>query len=161
MVIEQLTYSQLASSSAGGLISSFVSSAPSFASEWNSFTGLYEEYRVLAMSVTWVPYNKHWGTTAGLAQTQAPVVYFPVRNPGVTPPTSYNLALQFAGSKAAHTTDQWTVTCKMSNHPEADFVNVTAPAGYMGVGYFATGLSAGIGYAQIFVRLLVQFRSRD
>jgi len=156
---EQLVTSSLVSTNGSGVYSASLSSNPNTTSEWSSFVALYEEFRVLAMEVTFQPYYPHWASTSALSMTSFPVVYYPQRY-GANVATSYNTAMQFAGAKIRSIQERTVVTIRMAGSQEAQFQNVSTPVGFFGIGVYGTGGSASAGYAQAFVRLLVQFRSR-
>jgi len=159
--VQQLTLTQVITSSAGGLINTQFLSNPSGASEWGDFTPIYEEYRVLGMEVHWEPFYPHWGSTAALAQNQVPMIWWPQRDAGATAPTTYTGAFQYAGAKVRNVQDRTTTSIRMSGTLEAEYQNTRTPASVFLIGCIAVNCSVSINYGIAFVRYLVEFRSRN
>jgi len=155
-----LTVTSGQSSSGAGLLAFVIGNNPNTTSEWADLTPLYEEFRVLALEVHWEPYYPHWGSTAALAQNQAPLVCYPQRNAGSAAATTYSTAFQFGGSTVHSVQDRITQTIKMSGTFESNFQNTATPVAVAAVGFTAVGLSNTIQYGITFTRMLVQFRSR-
>jgi len=133
--------------------------------DWTAYSNLYQEFRVLAFSVRYVPgavVNTVNGTNQAVT---APIVYYPVRDGVYAALTSYTLAFDQEGSTAGHTARAWSRVIRMNGAGEATWFNTatysTLPGVWGGIGYYAEGLLGNAYIGTFFQDVLVQFRARQ
>jgi len=166
-----LCFDSTAVSTAGGLLNpSFQFSNPNPATDWSSFIAIYDEYRVLAMDVTFVPNMEDTLDTSNLAFNHSPMLSVVDRDTNVAL-AAYSNALNY-GSLQYHTlTRKAHREMKMSGvnsqissgipSSEGVFLNCqSAPSLSGAIKFVAVGLSASTTYGHFYVRWRVQFRGR-
>jgi len=133
--------------------------------DWTSFSNLYQEFRVLAYCISYVPgavVNTVTGTNQAVT---APLVHYPVRDGVYNNLTSYTLAFDQEGSRIGHTSRKWTQTVRMNGATESQWYNTgttsTLPGTYAGIGFYAEGLLGNAYIGTFFQEALVQFRGRQ
>jgi ABC-type maltose transport system permease subunit len=146
------------SSGAGGLI--FTEVGPAQSAEFTTYGDIYEEFRCLAMSMSWIPYSQNWGTSAAQSLNQTPLVLWPQRNATGTSAVSYAEAFAYAGAVVRSIQSPSTMSVRMEGTLESEWLNTTSSTTVFSVSAFALGLTASSAYGYTFTRYLVQFRSK-
>jgi hypothetical protein len=156
-----LTYDTAAVSGATGTMSAFFGNSPGSSPDWSAAQALYQEFRVLAMEVTYTP-NFATYSTASTPLLGGQLVLFEFRNVALTLPTTYAGAIQFQPYRLKSVTQPDQLTVRLRDdavvNPQG-WQNVTSPAQTFGVGYFATGLDASKTYGLWTVRFRCQFKA--
>jgi hypothetical protein len=159
LTIKLLSFTQAVSSSAGGVINAvFGNTNPSSCGNWSSLAAVYDEYRVLAMRVHWVPSNGYNKVVA--TQTCLNPLFVVLDRDSATALTSTGAASGYDSVKMfdlerCFTYDEY----KMDGPREASFITTATPTNLGGVLFFATGLSNSLQYGTVLVQFLTQFRA--
>jgi len=138
-------------------VNNVFSSDPSGDQDWADFQGIYTEYRVLAMTLQYIPNVVGTGTPAGAT---API-YVVGDHQSNAALTSYAVAASYADMSPKSLLLPWQKSIRMSGTQEAQYLGV-AVAPTIGLYYikiFGTGIAAA-GFGQTILRHLVQFRGR-
>jgi len=159
-VVRLVYYGAANSSAAGTLIGNF-GNAPGATSDWSVYSGLYTQYRTLALRVKWIP-NSMGFPSAGVSQIQAPIILWVYRGPSsaFSYPSSYATAYDNDGARVVNTSRTFTNTVRMDGTPDSDWQTTAAPTVTFQLGYFAAGLDVSVNYGAFFCDFLVQFRGR-
>jgi len=159
------------SSSAGGVIAPvYPFQNPSSATDWSTSSGLYDEYRVLAMDFTYYPNSTSAFNTTQLALAYAPI-YCVVDHDSITALATYTAASNYESLKVFDLAKKFRMTIKMNGlninvgsdtspvSTEGGFMNVSNPPTTTGsIKLFGTGLSNAAVYGRFILRYRVQFR---
>lgn len=146
----------VSTTSAGGVINDVYSSSPSTGSNWANAALVFDEYRVLAMRITYIPYN-----VTGVSFTSTPVVSV-IDNDTATALTGYTLASQYS-SVAEHSAGpntSWSQTAYMSDFNSGQFRSTGSPVATYWIKLYSTGNTASVGVARVQVKRYVQFRGK-
>lgn len=155
----ELTLTSVCTSTAGGQITTVISSDPTGAQDWANFQAIWDEYRVLALSLQYVP-NQIGGNVAAVA-------YSPIYTAGThangTAFTSYQDAAQVSTGQQHYLNQPWRQSIRMSSPEEASWTITSSAQGFafMYVKVFAANLGNAVNYGQYISRWLVQFRARN
>lgn len=144
-------------STAGGVINDVYTDVPNNSPDWTSAAAIFAEYRVLAMTVNFIP-NIQGGNVAAIAYAPLYVVW---DTGGVTALASYAAASNFPVTHFRALNQPWAITHKMNGVEEGLFVIVSSPVVDYSFKLFATGLTAVTNYGRCLVRWHVQFRGRQ
>lgn len=144
-------------SSGSGVINSVFSNDPSGYNDWSSFAAVWDEYRVLGMTVHYAPYNRY---NQSLSIIVGPVFLFIDRDDG-TVQTTEALALNYESVKMKNLADPWKITAKMAGVAEATFITTATPVANLWIKSYASGLTNSITYGKTYISALVQFRGRN
>lgn len=149
---------QIVSSGAGAIVTAIDKDPSSVAPEWASWVALFDEYRVLAMEVNYVPRNEYLGSI-----TLMPSVIAAVDHDDATTPPTFASVFSKSSSKICNMAQPWKMTWRMSGNPDNTWSDLNAPA--TGKGsikiYNAGTFSNSTTYGDILIRWRVQFRSID
>jgi hypothetical protein len=152
------TYS-LVSDSVGAIYNRINSPGLQSTTEWASFAGLYQEYRVLGIEMKYVPYyNGTFNTTVTPATGAVNVVHTPL----TVNPADLDEVINFVTWKPFRTSTSMTCHWKMFGVEEATFSRVADvnSVNHGGIQYFIPGATGETSYGQVFVTYLVEFRAR-
>jgi len=161
-IIANLVLATNVNSDNTGKLIGVIKNDPSVLNDWVSYSRLYQEFRVLAFSVKFVP-GAVVNTISGTNQvTTAPLVHYAVRDGNYANLTSYTLAYDQEGSIVSHTSKKWTHVVRMNGSVEASWQNtISTPVAYAGIGYYAEGLLGNAYIGSFFQEALIQFRARQ
>jgi len=150
------TYENIAGSSIGLQINvntGQVTSCP----DWASASGVYEEYRILAMCVEWKP---HFGRSTG-AVTQAAGVGNTTHTSVIPAPyTSMDQLTQYDGWTYFNTASPWRGEWHMRGSEEAQFLGTGATVVHGTINAVAFKATSTSGYGNLHITYRVQFRGR-
>ncbi len=146
----RLGFDQAVTSDGAGAIATVISNTPVQAQNWTGYAAVFEEYRVLAMKVTFEPF---WTVNC----TFAPVASVIDRS-DATALTGYGLAERYASHKKAMGKARFTQTVNMMSVEDASFVITSGPAANSWVKLYSSGNTASFTFGRLNVTLLVQFR---
>jgi hypothetical protein len=141
-------------STGGGVINNVIGLALNTFQEYTNFTALYDEARLLACNIKWVP---QYENTSGTGYVPA-VLAMAIDRDTTTAFSTLTSALQFESVVFKSTTRPMHLTYKMSGSEDAQFAGSTVvPAN---VKLYAGNLTASTLYGYIVIRGLWQFRGR-
>jgi len=157
----------------GGIISFvFPFANPSGATDWTTASGLYDEYRTLALSVQYYPNTEDCLTTNSALLIFNPI-YTVIDRDSNAALTSYAQAANYEALKVFSLTKRFRIDMKMSGlnvqtnnntsntASEGAFLNCAAVPTYCGsIKMFSGTNSTSTTYGRFVVRYLVQFRGR-
>jgi len=158
VIVRVLSVAGLITTNLSGNLAYTITNDPSGSPDWVSYTPLYEEYRVIAMELVWVPYCTKWGNVTNNAFFQNAVAYAASRN-ATAVASSVAAVMSYPSGRLTNMQTAWKLVIKMDNVSEASFFNVGGVGGTWAALVFSTGLSASTTYGAYSVRLRVQFRS--
>jgi len=158
VIVRVLAVAGLITTNVSGNLQYTITNDPSLSPDWVSYTPLYEEYRVIAMELQWVPYCTRWGNVTNTAFFQNALAYAASRNATATA-ASIAAVMSYPSGHLTNMQTPWKLVIKMDNVSEASFFNVAGVGGTWAALVYATGLSASTTYGAYSVRLRVQFRS--
>jgi len=129
--------------------------APNSSPNWNALAGVFDEYRVLAMSVKYAP-NDRYDLAVSVGTTPVLVVIDRDTSLGLTSATQ---AAQYESVVMKNSSDPWTIKVNMSSSSEAQYLSTASPSSTWWVkmvGSQSLAVSTTLGYFLIQYR--VQFR---
>jgi len=147
-------------SSGGGVINSvFKNGDVTSAGDFSGYAGQYSEYRVLGMSVQFIP-----NTENAIVSANAYTPLYEVVARGVasgTALTSYADASEYASMRSHSLTRKWSTAVRMDSTDEAAWTSTSIGLpNLFGNKWYATGLSNTTTYGRYREVFLVQFRNR-
>ncbi len=152
-----LSISTTAGSGVTGEISGYFTTDVTSTTDWSSVSSVYQEYRVLAMEVRYIPLY-----TVPVAGGNLPAVgamdY--VHYNGATAPTSLDQVLQNANHKVWHTHKPLAMHWKMRGTEEASWTYTGAAVDHGSIRWFVNGASASVNYGKFVITYLVECRGR-
>lgn len=128
------------------------------APEWANWVALYDEYRVLAMEIMYVPRNQYQSAIALM-----PPVVLALDHDDATTPPNFPSVYTKSSAKMVNLASPWNITWRMEGIPNSQWVDLNTPATGKGsvkiynVGTFSNTTT----YGDMFIRWRVQFRSLD
>lgn len=127
--------------------------------DWPFYEGIYDEFRILGVQMTWIPRANGSFQTTLLPSTG---VIAAVHTPLTGAPTSANIVVQHATWGAITTYNSWKKEWRKRGIEESGFFNTSSPAtaNHGGLIWFADGLSTSIIYGRVVYTFLAEFRSR-
>jgi len=137
---------------AGGVVANVIGSNPASYANWTQWSATYDEYRVLAMSVHFEPYNRF-----NSAINQSPF-YVVVDRADATALTSYAVALEYSSVMLTNTSERWTKSVKMAGTEDAAWIPIATGVSALYVKMYAGILTASMAIGRLSTTVLVQFR---
>lgn len=159
MTTVNLTLDGPITSSAGGVVSPVFSSNDVLNSpSWASFAALYNEFRVLAVGVQFIPNAEN---SVVPATDYAPIYEVDYRA-DQTALVSYSDASSFASMRSHSVNRKWMSTARMAAVEEASFLAVTSGGSTepYGLKWYGEGFTVATTYGRYREIFLVQFRTR-
>jgi hypothetical protein len=157
-VVLDLVFDTTVTSTAAGVVADVLSDIPTGSPDWTSCQALYAEYRILAMSIQFVP-NITGGNVAATAYAPFYVIWD--ANPTATPLASYAAATNYPISKYKSINQPWLMSHRMYGVEESTFVPVTSSIADYAFRTYATGLTNSTSYGRYVIRWKTQFRGRQ
>lgn len=157
LVITDLLLDVAVVSTAGGIIADIVYDIPTASPDWASCQAIYAEYRILAMTVQFVP-NIYGGNVAATLYAPFYVVWDATGTAVAL--ASYAAATNYPVSSQRALNAPWTIIHKMDGAVEATFVPTTSAIVDYAFKTFASGLTAATSYGRYVIRWKTQFRGR-
>jgi hypothetical protein len=140
-----------------GVINNVFSTDPSTAPDWSSLQAEFDEFRVLAMEVHWVPRNKYDYSTL----TPRPTIFSIVdHSDGVAALSSYDTAVQYESAVLHSTADEFKTRWSMSGTDEAGYIPTASPSPVGSVKYYSSYSGATGTAARVHIVRRVQFRGK-
>jgi hypothetical protein len=144
------------STGVGTVISGNLDNNPSGTDNWSEYSTSWSEYRVLGIRFEFVP--SFAVNTAAIATS--PMVSSVLHMAAAPAIVSYSQCFSYGDSKIGHITKPWVREWRMTETPEAAFIDCSAPTlSSYALTYYADTLTAATIYGQIFRTWLVQFRN--
>lgn len=146
-------YNAACTTSAGGVVDVVFGSSPAVLNEWTSWQGLYHEYRVLAIELTYIPVKNisNWaygvGSTVVDRQTSAALG-------SVTAATNHESHVAF------QMFNKWTRTARMMGNPDDKWTDISSPISTFYIKCYSSGNSTIQTIGQFFLTYLVEFRTK-
>jgi len=137
-----------------GVLASAVNNDPSGYGDWSSLAAIYDDFRVLHMSLHFVPISRY--TTL---LTKRPVLTA-IDNDSTGVPTSYGATANFESAVIRSIEDPFSMEHSMSGPPDDDFITTIAPAATWAFKFYSDGNTASSLLGAALVTLIVQFRGR-
>lgn len=143
-------------SNGSGKILAVYGSNPASCADWTTAGQLYDEFRVLAMRLHFVPTNKYY---KGLTITAPAIIG--IDRDDATAPTTANQVIVKESARLVSIEDEFWITVKMSGNDEATWLDAaTSTVQAFCVKMYSDGLSNSITYGSLFIQYLVQFRGK-
>jgi hypothetical protein len=138
----------------------YIGNNPGSCSEWASLSAVYQEYRVLGLTVQYTP-NFASYSTSSTPLLGGQLVLSTFRNVVLSLPGSYAdaIALQPYSLRSITQANSLTVRMNADAGSATGWFNSSGPAVTNAVVYFATGLDISKTYGLFTIRYLVQFKS--
>jgi len=146
-------------SSAGGVIAFNMADFPSASPDWANVAATFSEYRVLAMSVKFVP-NVTGASLGALLYAPLYAVWDAQGSTSAAALTSYAQATGYNSLKTYSLNWPFVIAHKMSSLEEGTFAETTSTLIDYEFKFFSTGLTASTNYGRIIVDWHCQFRGR-
>jgi hypothetical protein len=144
-----------ASTGAGGTYNPVFANDPSGAANWAGASGLFDEYRVLAMEFMFRP---NW-SIGGAGTNYTPIAMCTDYN-DATALTSYGVANEYSSCKEVSGNKKFNYTSFMSGIQVAGFISTAAPAASWWTKFVSTGNTASINLGEMLIKVVVQFRGK-
>jgi len=152
-------------SSAGGVISGYISMDPSTSAEWSGWAAIYDQFRVLGGNL-----KLSCAVTVGNSTTIPGLVAFAFDNDSAATPANYGQIIQFAEVKdvtsvwTGGTIIQFPFKRPVRNGTPQEFqlwYNESSPSASPGsIKYYGSGMSNSTLYMNYLVEYLVEFQMR-
>jgi len=145
--------------SAGGIVNNVFGDDPSAASwsDWAGLVAVWDEYRVLAMQLMFVPINKY---NRASTDTIQPIIVIIDRD-DATAVGSEALAMNFESHSVHCGSETWTKSVKMAGVEDAVFLTTATTVPSMWIKLYSAGNSASVVLGKIYTTALVQFCGRN
>lgn len=155
--IVNLTSQTTSSSNGVGVLAGEITFNPNTTTEWASFAARYREYRVLAVELTWQPYQ--------VVNTAAVIVgpLYVAMNKGTSlgTPTSKAQVFALARSKVMHTAKKFKYTIRPDDYTDLDVGSTSSPSSEFSFLFYTSGVSNSTVYGDWAIRWVVQFSARQ
>lgn len=148
-------YQSAVTSNGSGVINLVIGNNPSVYVDWSNIAALYHEYRVLSLSVDFIPQNKYNQAAAAPA-----IVSVVDHSTDVNVMTSYDTTIQFQSAKWHSLNDNFGRRTKMTGPDEAVFTPITTGVNTFSVKFYADGCANSTTYGRVFATALVQFQNQ-
>ncbi len=135
-----------------GVVANVIGSNPSGYSNWTQFSSTYDEYRVLALTVHYEPYNKYKATP------NSSPLYVVGDRADASALTSYANALEYSSVMTVNSAQSWTKSIKMNGSEEAVFTPIGTGVSTLYIKLYAGILSTSTAIGRTSSAVLVQFR---
>jgi len=169
-VVTNLIYGVTLNSTAAGLITTVFDQTMTGLTDWTNWSGIYDEYRVLATQLEFFPNNRY----SKVAATCTPGFGVIDRDSNGAL-VSASQALQYSSCRILSLEDPWTdrreyrgssvpaLNWRMNSVADAMYVTTAAPiaATKPAIKLYFSGLSASTGYGFVIQRVKVQFRGKN
>jgi hypothetical protein len=142
-----------------GALSQIFTNNPNTSTEWFNFVSTWEEARVLAQTVHYVPSKLNF-TIATDTNFYSPCVWAFDRVAGLSAPASIALAFQKADSKASSIQKENTMRVRAGSSQEMLFQATASIAPTWQVTLTSDTVSPSASYGVVFIEYLVQLRNR-
>jgi len=150
---ENATYFFSVTTDAGGAINLVLGSSPAVLNEWTAWTGLYHEYRVLALELTIVPVVNNAALSYGPAISV-------VDRATATSLGSYAAGANHDSAKYHSLYKKFSRQARMMGSTESAWIDVTSPISQMFIKVYA-GLSTPLASIAVgFLKYLIEFRTK-
>jgi hypothetical protein len=148
----------ITSTGAGVINNTFGLQNPSSFPAWTGLAGEFDEYRVLAAKLTFMPSNGYNKVVA--TQTCVTPIFVVLDRDSVTTLANRNAALLYDSCKMFDLERPFTFSAwKMNGVRESAFLTTAAPANLGAYALFANNLTPSLQYGTCLLELLVQFRA--
>jgi len=158
-IVVRLAYVAQGNTGITGILSLSATNNPTVTTDFSTFASQFLEYRTLVVSATWRPRDAGFSSTS-TPNIQAPILQWISRTSPIGIPSSQQSAWDNDGAIARNIGQGFKATWRMSGTPDADWKQTTSPVSTGGVGLYSDGLTASAFYGNLFIEMLVQFRSR-
>lgn len=149
-----LSYTVDLSSSAAGVINAVYGSDPSGSAEYASVAALWHEYRVMGMSVSYLPINRYnYSNTA----TNVVALFDTATSSALT---GYDEAWAHSSAVPHMLTDPFSLKFRSSGDPMMSWTPTTSPGSSFWFKAYGNGCSLTSTYGKLYFQLLVQFKNR-
>lgn len=147
-----------ATSSGGGVLSGTVGNdTVTTLSEWANLANLYQEYRVLAIQLDYVPNSNMTYNAAKVPSVgAAAVLHVPITGA----PTTLASQLENATFKYLKSGTPLRIAWKARNYEELGFVSTAGSVAHGGITWYVDGLTAATKYGELVSTFLVELRGR-
>lgn len=152
-----LTSSAAVSTDAGGnLVFSRSPTDVNTSTEWTTVSGLFQDYRVLAIECEWQPfYNNTYSTLLSHGAGAAAVDHS-----GVITPGTIDTVNQYQNFKVFHSGRPLKIQWRAAGFEELQWTPVSSASNFGSVFGFIPGLTGSVAYGRVFTRFLVELRGR-
>jgi hypothetical protein len=147
--------SSTASSNGSGVIATTYTTNPNGTNGWSSWVALFDEYRVLALELKYVPL---WHTLP--SGTAGGTLLMVVDHDSVAALSSFNNACNYESLKTGSIDRPMTHTYRLDGTLESNFINTSSPTGLQGVKVYANGLTNSTQYGNFIGTFLIEFRGK-
>jgi hypothetical protein len=144
--------SSTASSNGSGVIATTYTTNPNGTNGWSSWVALFDEYRVLALELKYVPL---WHTLP--SGTAGGTLLMVVDHDSVAALSSFNNACNYESLKTGSIDRPMTHTYRLDGTLESNFINTSSPTGLQGVKVYANGLTNSTQYGNFIGTFLIEF----
>jgi len=142
----------------GSILTSYTTDSITSLGEWSTWTGLYREYRVLGLEVSYRPYYSPSFPAPSLVAGYGAVA---VAHGSTTTPTSVASVVENSSFSEWNPGMPFRLTWKMASPEESHFSLSSANPNYGGVQVASQNSTASVTLGEAYVRFLVQFRGRN
>jgi len=158
----RLSNTATVATSAGGVVGVYYANDASGVAEWSNFAAVFQEYRVIALSVRYVPRVNLVADLVSSTVTHGEICWYTARTTAVvTPATTLALAYEFAGSRVRPANRVSSHSWKMAGVEESVWTPVSAPVKRGGVVFTVFEAPASVTIGNVLLDYLVQFRARQ
>jgi len=145
------------SSNGSGAVLGTYTDDPSGYIDWSSLAAVWDEYRVLSMTVHWLPYNKYNHPTNAIVGSG----FSALDRDDVTSLTTESTILEYSSARAHLLTDKWSRTCKMAGIQDSQWITTATPVPTKCVKFVSQGNTPSFLFGKVYIEALVQFRGRN
>lgn len=149
-------YDAIFTTSGAGVNNTVLGNSPSSVANWASLAAVWDEYRVLALRLKYVPYKFAGGSTVVV---QAPIVVVGDFDTA-TALTGYSLANQYSSCKEYPGDRPFEYTILMSGSENAQFISTGSPANSFYIKPYTSGNTVSLDIGRVHLMYVIQFRGR-
>jgi hypothetical protein len=147
--------SSAATSSGAGVINTTFTTNPNGTNGWSSWVALFDEYRVLALELKYIPL---WSVLP--TGVNGGTFIMVVDHDSVIALTSFNNACNYESFKIGPIDRGIKKTYRMNGTLESNWINTSSPTGLQGVKTYCNGLSNSTQYGNFIGTFLIEFRGK-
>lgn len=153
-----LHYGTAAVTSNGSGFAAFsLSDDPSGFVDWSHIAAAWDEYRVLALTMNYVPYNQYNTPTATVVSSMFTVI----DRDDATALTTEAAALEYESLKVFYLGRPFKRVVKMASIEDASFITTASPVARNWIKGAGSGLTASTSYGKYWLTVLIQCRGRN
>jgi len=145
-----------ATSTAGGVIATTNVMNPSTANDWGDLQTVFKEFRILAVTVEYIPFHQN-AVVSGVQDGQLAMVFD--RTSTTTALASLQDAITYPGVKTGCTNQRFKIQSKADGSNELSWINMTNTGYWCSLRCYSSALSNSTAYGNFNIEILCELRN--